>query len=172
MIAKKAMDKREGGFSFPELAIVLMGAMIILAAAVPVVNTSMNTYRLVLTAQSIAAQLQFARMKAVSSNETFRVNFPAGQTTYSVETSDGTVVAGPFFLPNSISWNSADTGSAITFPGNFVSFTPTGAIPVTGNGSLGRVKLGSPTGYKIDIVVGTGGVIRQTPAFRGTTPPF
>ena len=172
MIATKSMDKKEVGFSLTELAVVLMGAMIILAAAVPAVNTSMNQYRLVLTAQSIAAQLQFARMKAVSSNEVFRVNFPAGQKTYSIETSTGTAVAGPFYLPNSISWNSADTGSAITFPGNYVSFTPTGAIPVTGNGSTGRVKLVSPSGYKIDIVVGTGGVIRQTPGFRGTSPPF
>ncbi len=172
MTAKRAIDRREAGFSFPELAIVLTGAMIILAAAVPVVNTSMNTYRLVMTAQSIAAQLQYARMKAVSSNEIFRVNFPAGQTTYSVETSAGTVVAGPFYLPNSISWNTADTGSAITFQGRYVSFTPTGAIPITGNGSTGRVKLVSPTGYKIDIVVGTGGVVRQTPTFKGTTPPF
>lgn len=162
----------EEGYSLIELGVVLMGVLIMLAAAVPVVTTSWNQYHLILAAQSISAQLQHARMKSVSSNESFRVNFPSGQSVYQVESSTGSVIAGPFFLPRSVAWNSADTGTAVSFPGRYVSFSPTGNIPTSGNGSAGRIKLISPSGYRIDIVVASGGVIRQTPAFKTATPPF
>ncbi len=162
----------EEGFSLIELGVVLMGGLILLAAAVPVVTTAWNQYRLVLAAQSVSAQLQHARMKSVSSNESFRVHFPSGQNVYQVETSTGTVMSGPFSLPPYVSWNNIDTGTAVSFPGRYVSFLPTGNIPTSGNGSAGRVKLINPSGYRIDIVVVSGGVIRQTPAFRTATPPF
>ncbi len=168
----RLMRRDEEGFSLTELGAVLMGILIMLVAAVPVVSTSWNQYRLILAAQSISAQLQHARMKAVSSNESFRVHFPGGQNTYQVETSTGAIIAGPFFLPRSVAWNDSDTGSAVSFPGRYVSFRPTGNIPTSGDGSAGRVKLISASGYRIDIVVEGGGGIRQTPAFKTTTPPF
>jgi Tfp pilus assembly protein FimT len=64
-------SNREAGFSLLELSLVLMGAMIILGIAVPAAETAINQFRLLFAAQSITTQLQYARMKAVSSNEPF-----------------------------------------------------------------------------------------------------
>jgi len=158
------------GFSLTELAVVLLGGMILLAAGVPVLNTTMDQYRLVLTAQSITNQLQFARMKAVSSNEAFRVNFPAGQEIYQVETDAGVVVAGPFNLPHGVRWNSVDGGTGITFGGGFVTFLPTGNVPTSGNGTAGSAKIINESGIRIDVVVSTGGAIRATPSYRHMLP--
>ena len=172
MISRHSVSRGEGGFTLTEIAIVLLGGLILLAIGVPVLNTTLDQYRLVLDAQNIANQLQFARMKAVSSNEPFRMNFPAGQITYQVETVTGEVVSGPFFLPRGIQWNTADTGTGVTFPGRFVVFQPTGNLPPSGNGSAGRAKLINRSGIRIDIVVDPGGTVRLTPTFRTASPPF
>ncbi len=165
----KSIQRSEAGFSFTELMVVLMGMTIILAAAVPVVTSSWSSYRLILTAQSITSQLQFARMKSVSSNESFQVHFLSGSGSYRVEDSTGRIVSGPFFLPTGVTWNSTDGGSGIGFPGGLVPFTPTGTIPAASNS---RVKLINQAGYRIDIAVGTGGVIRQTPTYKASLAPF
>jgi Tfp pilus assembly protein FimT len=159
------------GFSMTELVMVLAGAMIVLGIAVPVVNTTMDSYRLTLAAQGVMAQMQFARMKSVSSNESFRVSFP-GENQYRVETNAGDVIAGPFTLPTNITWNSVDSGGGVTFPGRYVAFTPTGNVVASGNGSAGRAKLISRQMVRVDVVVGTGGVIRQTIPYHDGTAPF
>jgi len=140
--------------------------------AAPIVGTVWSQYRIVLAAQSITSQMQYARMKAVSSNESFRVNFPVGQNLFQVETSAGVVVSNPVYLPNAISWNTTDSGSDISFPGRYVSFLPSGNIPITGNGSAGRVKIINDQGIRIDIVVSNGGVTRQTPPYKSPPAPF
>lgn len=162
---------RQTGFTVTELLMVLAGVMILLGIGLPIVTTTMDSYRLTLAAQGVTSQLQFARMKAVSSNESFRVSFPSG-TQYQVETSAGNVVAGPFTLPRNISWNTVDGGEGVTFPGGYVSFTPTGNIASSGNGSAGRAKLISTERVRVDVVVETGGVIRQTPPYNSASPPF
>jgi Tfp pilus assembly protein FimT len=160
------------GFSLTELAVVLLGGMILLVAGIPVLNTTMDQYRVVLAAQSITSQLQFARMKAVSSNEAFRVNFPADQNTYQVETSTGVVLAGPFTLPQGVQWNAADGGTGVTFSGRFVTFLPTGNVPTSGTGTAGRAKIINQRGIRIDVVVNTGGSIRATPSYKHPPAAF
>jgi len=172
MVQHKPLSRNETGFTIPELIIVIMVSLVLLSIAVPAVNSIMDHYRVVLTAQTISSQLQFARMKSVASNESFRVNFPAGQRLYRVEDSSGNVIAGPFYLPKGVDWNSVDSGSGITFQGNYVSFTPTGNIPTSGNGSAGRAKIINQSQVRVDIVVSSGGVIRQTPAYKTATAPF
>ena len=172
MTVNMQMRSRVEGFTLTEFALVILGTMIMLGAAVPILITSWNQYRLILAAQSLTAQMQYARMKSVSSNESLRVSFPNGQRTYQVETASGTVVAGPFYLPKDVSWNSADGGSAVNFPGGYVSFNPTGSIPASGDGSGGRAKIISTSGYRIDIVVSRGGVIRQTSPYKAPPAPF
>ncbi len=162
---------RQAGFSLIELGMVLGGAFIVLGIAVPVVTTVMNGYRLTLAAQAVTSQMQFARMKSVSSNESFRVSFPSGNI-FQVESSAGNVIAGPFTLPPNVTWNSVDSGAGITFPGGYVSFTPTGNVVATGNGSSGRAKLINRELARVDVVVGAGGVIRQTPPYHSASPPF
>ena len=170
-------SKGQYGFTLTEIVIVMFGGLILLAIGVPVLNSTLDQYRLVLDAQNIASQLQFARMKAVSSNEPFRVDFPAGQDDYRVETIDlvsgnANLVSGPFFLSQGIQWNTVDTGTGVTFPGRFVVFLPTGNVQPTGNGSAGRVKLINRSQIRIDVVVDLGGTVRITPTFRNATPPF
>ncbi len=173
MMAGRDTSKGEVGFSLTEIILVMFGGLVLLAIGVPVLNTTLDQYRVVLAAQNIANQLQFARMKAVTSNEPFRVNFPAGQNSYQVETPAGVLVSGPFFLPEGIQWNTVDSGNGVTFPGRFVLFQPTGNLPpALQNGSAGRAKLINRSQYRIDIVVSTGGSIQLTPAYRTSTPPF
>ncbi len=168
---KKPLN-RESGFTLVELCTVLAGAFILLCVGVPVLNTAMNQYQLTLAAQNIVSQLQFTRMKSVTSNESFRLNFPAGQRFYRIEAADGSVVAGPYWLPPSVTLNTIDTGTDVTFGGRYVSFSPTGDAAAVGNGSAGRVKIMNQNGRRIDIVVGTGGIIRQTPVYASPPVPF
>jgi hypothetical protein len=162
----------ERGFSLTELVVVLFAGMILLSIGVPVLNTTLDQYRVVLAAQSVTNQLQFARMKAVSSNEAFRVSFPAGTNEYRVETSTGDIVTGPFTLPPGIQWNTEDGGSGVTFPGRYVTFSPIGNVPASGNGATGRAKLINLSGVRIDIVVQVGGSVRATPTYKSSTAPF
>jgi Tfp pilus assembly protein FimT len=159
------------GFSMLELLIVMLGAAIIASIALPSMGEMMNNYGIIFAAQEIGTQLHFAKLKAITGNETLRVNFPTANS-YQVELSDGTLLRGPFLLPPGIHPNTADTGDAVTFPGNFVTFQPDGSVPVSGNGSIGRVKLISNNGRRVDILVQRGGFIRHTTPYTGSTPPF
>ena len=159
------------GFSLLELAVVLCFAAIIAGMAVPGLTSMWTSYNTVFAAQEIATYLHSAKLKAISSNEALRVNF-SNATSYQVESLDGTLLRGPYFLPAGISLNTADTGSAVTFGGRYVTFQPDGTLPISGNGSEGRVKLISRDGLRVDVVVYRGGLIRQTVPFKTATPPF
>jgi hypothetical protein len=74
-------------------------------------------------------------------------------------------------LPKAILWKTG-CGTPVTFPGGYVSFSSTGDLPASGNGSAGRVRMANQAGRSIDIVVSRGGIIRQTPTYSGCTPPF
>jgi len=165
-------SRREAGFSLTEILVVLCGAAIIAGIGVPVVGTMLDHYGVVLAAQQVTTQLQYARMKAVASNEPFLVRFDAPKDSFQVETSNGTLHAGPYFLPRGVSWNSGDGSGAITFPAGYVEFLPSGNLPAAGGGSAGRVKLVNRSGVRVDIVVSAAGMIRATPAFKSTTAPF
>jgi type II secretory pathway pseudopilin PulG len=172
MRCNSLMTDKQAGFTLVELCVVLAGAVIIAGIAIPALETVLDQHRLVLAAQTIVTQMQFARMKAVTSNEPFRVNFPAGQRSFQVETSTGALVAGPFALPLGIEFSALSGGPPITFTGRFVLFSPTGNVPAGGNGSAGRVMMINRSGARVDVVVGSGGIIRQTPVYRSTSPTF
>lgn len=159
------------GFSLIELMIVLCGACIISAIAVPGLTRMWDNYNTVFAAQEICTQLQSAKVKAISSNEALRVSF-ANDNTYKVDLSDGTTFRGPFSLPTGVRLNTVDTDNAVTFPGDYVTFQTNGALPVSGNGSPGRIKLISSNELRVDIVVDSGGMIRQTPPYKTSTAPF
>jgi type II secretory pathway pseudopilin PulG len=164
--------RNASGFTLVELVLVILGGSILITMAAPVLGTMVDGFRVVLAGQEMAIQMHYARMKAVSSNEEFHVNFPNGQNYYQVESAAGAVVAGPFFLPAGVSWNNGCSGTDVSFGGKFVAFLPTGNIPLTGNGSGGRARIVNQAGSKIDVVVNSGGIIRQTPAYSNCTAPF
>jgi len=162
----------DSGMTLTETLILLLGASIIAAAAVPVLTLSLDNYNLIFAAQAIETQLHYAQLKAISSNEAIRVNFPTGTSTYQVELNNGTILKGPYYFPPSISPNTTDGGHPISFPGNYITFQPDGNVPMSGNGSIGRVKLINRSGIRIDIIVASGGVIRQTPYYKRPPAPF
>ncbi len=162
---------RNAGFSLIEMMIVLCGAGIIAAMALPGLTSMRNNYNTVFAAQEIGTQLHFAKLKAISSNEALRVSF-LNANYYQVELSDGTLIRGPYYLPAGISLNTVDGGNAVTFPGSYVTFQPDGTVPVSGNGSMGRVKLISRDGLRVDILVDRDGLIRQTPPYKAAPAPF
>jgi prepilin-type N-terminal cleavage/methylation domain-containing protein len=156
---------RDAGFSLIEMVIVLLCAGIMAAFTIPSLLVMRDNYNAVFAAQEISTHLHFAKLKAISSNESLRVNF-GNNDSYQVELADGTRLQGPFPYPQGIKLNTAAGGGAVTFPGRFVTFQPDGTVPVAGNGSLGSVKLLSNNGLCVDILVGRGGVIRQTSPYR------
>ena len=102
--------------------------------------------------QELGIDADYARMKAVSSNEEFHVNFPNGMNYYQVESDSGSVIAGPFYLPPGVNWNNGCGGTDVSFGGKFVDFLPAGNIPLSGHGSAGRVRIVNTAGSKIDVV--------------------
>lgn len=169
---KEDSIRRSKGFSLTELILVLAGSMVLIGAGIPLLNTVQDTYRLVTSAQSISTQFHYARLKAVSSNEEIRVVFTETGRTFQVQTSGGTVLGGPFYLAPGITWNTNCSAEGVTFSGNYVSFLPTGNIPTAGDGGAGRARVVSTDRRQIDIVVSTGGIIRQSTAYTGCTPPI
>lgn len=96
---------RKSGFTVLELIVAIAIAMIVLGIAVPSFMTWLPTLRLSSGARQVATDLQVARMKAISQNTKFRINFgtlPA--STYVVEKDSGGFSAdsGPFSLPEGI----------------------------------------------------------------------
>jgi len=170
-MVRRTIRSSEQGFTSAELMIILAVGVIIAAAGIPAVSTTLNDFNLVLSGQQLANQLQFARMRAVSSNEMLRVRFDVATGTYQIELEDGTVHTGPFTLPRGVDLNAAD-GDPVSFPGDELLFLPNGALPINGTGSAGRVKLVGRTGLKIDIVVDSGGMVRTTPSYKSASPAF
>jgi hypothetical protein len=161
----------ENGYSLIELMVILMGAAVIAAVAVPTMKGMLDNYNIAFAAQEISTELHFAKFKAISSNESYRVNFQ-NASYYQVELSDGALVRGPVYLPSGIQPYTPTGGQAVTFPGNYVLFQPDGTVPVSGDGSAGRIKLVSHNGLHADVLVDQSGIIRNTPSYTGSTPPF
>lgn len=92
------------GFTVLELMVAIGIAMVVLAIAVPSFITWLPTLRLSSAARQVATDLQVARMKAISQNTKYRMNFVT-TTSYRIEKYDGTVFnaeSGPFALPDGI----------------------------------------------------------------------
>ena len=104
------MRKQKGtpsdhGFTVIELMVVLAVAVIVMGVALPNMMSWLPTYRLSAGARQLAGNLQLARMKAISQNTKYRLNFGVlPSTSYTFEKDDGgfATESGPFSLPNGI----------------------------------------------------------------------
>ncbi len=127
--------RSERGFTVMELAVVIGLMAVISAIAMPSFISWLPSYRLSAGARQVAADLQLARMKAISQNTIYRLNFISG-TQYQLEKDAGfTLESGPFTLPEGIT--ASPTGPTSVFQPRGTA-SPTNTITIS-NGSATRV---------------------------------
>jgi len=123
------------GFTVLELVVAIAIAMIVMGIAIPSLLSWLPTLRLSSGARQVATDLQVARMKAISQNTKFRLNFVT-VSSYTVEkdtNNDGTFDAstetesGPFSLPD---------GITVTATGGTSVFQPRGTASAAGTITL------------------------------------
>ena len=138
------------GFTIIELIVVLALAAIVMAIALPGLISWLPTYRLSAGARQVASDLQLARMKAISQNTKFRLNFGSPpSTSYTFEKDDGgfATESGPFSLPDGIkviavtasefqSRGTVNTAGSITLENNNGDPTKTVTISIVGRVSI------------------------------------
>ena len=81
-------QRSERGFTVVELITVVGIMMVITAIATPTFYYWLPTYRLSAGARQISADLQLARMKAISQNTSYRLRF-TDNNTYEIQKNDG-----------------------------------------------------------------------------------
>lgn len=92
------------GFTVMEMVVVVAIAMTVLSVAIPSFLYWLPTLRLSWAARQVATDLHVARIKAISQNAKFRLNFVT-TTTYTLEKDNSGTPAtdsGPFNLPEGI----------------------------------------------------------------------
>ncbi len=104
--------RSDQGFTIMELVVVMTLALIIMGIALPNLLSWLPTYRLSAGARQVASDLQLARMKAISQNAKFRLDFGAlPSTSYEFQKDEnnngvfeppGETESGPFGLPDGI----------------------------------------------------------------------
>ncbi len=100
-------QRSERGFTVVELLTVIAIMMVIMAIAMPTFYYWLPTYRLSAGARQIAADLQLARMKAISQNTSYHLNFLTSSTYRFEKDTDNNGTpedpeSGPFTLPEGI----------------------------------------------------------------------
>jgi type II secretion system protein H len=94
-------QRSERGFTVVELLTVIAIMMVVTAIATPSFYYWLPKYRLSAGARQIAADLQLARMKAISQNTSYWLRF-INETQYQFEKVAGTAESGPFTLPDQV----------------------------------------------------------------------
>ena len=101
-------NQRVSGFTVLELMVAIGIAMVVLGIAIPSFTAWLPTLRLSSAARQVATDLQVARMKAISQNVKYRLNFVTA-TSYTFEKDadnngvfDSPAESGPFSLPEGI----------------------------------------------------------------------
>jgi type II secretory pathway pseudopilin PulG len=78
------MFKNKQGFSLFEMLIVLAFFFIAAAVAIPQIQSSVASDRLLVAADELAAEINLARTMAVSRNTTYEIQFTTGGNTFQV----------------------------------------------------------------------------------------
>lgn len=79
----------ESGFSFVELVVVVALLGMVVLVGMPAMQDWLERYRVRTAAQNLAATIQLQRMRAVSRNREFRIDFDQATRSYTLFEADG-----------------------------------------------------------------------------------
>jgi prepilin-type N-terminal cleavage/methylation domain-containing protein len=133
--AKSSPRTGEAGFSLIELLVVVAIMTAVLAASIPSLRSHTESVNLMKGTEALAGTLKLARQRAVpTSNDVVVVFDTAGGTYYLYEDADGDGTydtgetrSGTYDVPKRV------TIDAVSFAGDTVTFSPTGAASETGS---------------------------------------
>ena len=132
---RKAQDER--GYSLIELSVVLVLLGLVVVVGMPAMQDWLERYRVRTATQLLAADLQLQRMRAVSRNRRFSIQFNAANSTYTLW--DGDPVNGlttqlspePVVMPMGVTFTTTAGGPLeLTWQGNddWAVFHPDGSV--------------------------------------------
>lgn len=133
----RSRDRRaESGYSLIELAVVLVLLGLVVTIGMPAMQDWLERYRVRTAAQALAADLQLQRMRAVSRNRAFSVQFDVASSTYTLW--EGDPVNGlttqmtpvPTGMPMGVTFTAAGDPVEVTWQGNddYAVFHPDGSV--------------------------------------------
>lgn len=145
------------GFTLTELVIVLAILGIAAAVAAPSISATIQNYRAGAVARQIAADLQFARMNAVSKKMDCRVTLDVANNQYTIEIDNG----GWTQVGSTRSIGEGVTLGAISAPADLmVTFTPLGMARLSATAADGTASAtASAAGKVVTVTISpTGGI--------------
>ncbi len=167
------MNRNEGGYSLIELAVVLVLLGLVVMVGMPAMQEWLERYRVRGAAQTLAADLQLQRMRAVSRNRRFTLEFDAAAGTYTLWEGDPMggfttqVVPEPIRLPLGVTFTDPiDDPIELTWAGtdDVAVFHPDGSVNnrlaqvdeitlTNGRGDSFRVAMNQVTG-RVEVLEG------------------
>ena len=83
-LPKHRAARGESGYSLIELSVVLVLLGLVVVVGMPAMQDWLDRYRVRTATQSLAADMQLQRMRAVSRNRRFSIQFDAANSTYTL----------------------------------------------------------------------------------------
>lgn len=133
----------KSGFTLVEMMVVIAVAGVLTAIAIPTYIAWLPRHRANGAARQLFTDLQYARMRAISENNDYKVEFDTGNNLYKVY--DDTVLVKTINIgehsgiaygySSSTNWNGDTISSSVTFTGTppSVTFQPTGRANKNGS---------------------------------------
>lgn len=154
--------KRKPGFTIVELITTIAVFAILSSIAIPAISSWLPDYRIKSAARNIASHVQLARMKAISTNRNYGINFDVSNHSYQMYRNDpvsGWTPGGSakyLSSHNDVFFNEV-TFSHNTLPDDIMVFRPDGCLDNSVSGGVYLINTRG-TKCKITVVQATGGV--------------